>query len=205
MTQAEPPVRWSPRVRPERIRQLYLTDARGIVDPELIEDVGWALYARCQSILAVSAAAAGAVECPQCGRVIQRQTRADGEVLACVGGGWQTTWARYHRTWRHQELYGGGAVDMFRAFVAEWRRASTPQRQMLLIDQLIHAWHWQTRADRQLGRPVGVNLIEGSRKQVLALLDGLSYGSGNTPGTQETRDAWHATWQRVRAAQQESR
>src|SRR5438309_1523131 len=31
-------VRWAPRVNPHKIRRLYETDARGIVDDELIED-----------------------------------------------------------------------------------------------------------------------------------------------------------------------
>jgi hypothetical protein len=72
---------------------------------------------------------------------------------------------------------------MCRSFVHAWRWAGTPRQKMLLIDQLIHDWHWQTRAEHQLGRPVGVNLIEGSRKQVLALLEDLSDGPGSTAGT----------------------
>jgi hypothetical protein len=45
-------VRWAPRVNPSLIRRLYEADARGIVDDELFDDVGSALHARCQSILA---------------------------------------------------------------------------------------------------------------------------------------------------------
>ena len=47
-------VRWASRVNPATIRRLYETDARGIVDEDLIDEVGFALYARCQSILCAS-------------------------------------------------------------------------------------------------------------------------------------------------------
>lgn len=177
MPQREPLVRWAPRVAPAKIRRLYQTDALGIYDEELIDEVGFGLYARCQSLLTVTEAAAGRVGCPRCGAILLREMRdAPDEMLRCACG-WETSWARYHRMWRHQELYGGGAVDAFAAFVRDWPRTATPQRKMLLIDELIHRWHWQTRDDHALGRPVGVNLIEGSRAQVLALLDALTSGS----------------------------
>lgn len=69
---------------------------------------------------------------------------------------------------------------------------------MLLIDRLIHVWYWQTTHDHLLGRPAGVNLIEGSRRQVLTFLDSLRYGPGSTAGTHETHEAWRATWRHVR-------
>jgi hypothetical protein len=75
---------------------------------------------------------------------------------------------------------------------------------MLLIDQLIHRWHGETRQERPksgLGRPTGVNLIEGNRTHVLALLDMLSYGAGSTPGTQEIKAAWRGHWEEVKSRQ----
>ena len=49
---------------------------------------------------------------------------------------------------------------------------------MFAINDVIHRWHHETKlADRGgVGRPVGVNLIEGSRKQVIAFLDRLTEG-----------------------------
>jgi hypothetical protein len=202
MPKNDPPVRWAPRVAPGKIRKLYETDALGIVDGELIDDVGFALYGRCQSILTVTEAAAGRVRCPRCDTIVVRQERDTDETLHCVCG-WGTTWARYHRTWQHQELYGGGAVGAFQAFVRDWPRAQTPQQKMLLIDKLIHRWHWQAREDRAIGRPAGVNLIEGSRAQVLVLLDTLSYGHGSSDGLSDTNQAWRVAWQQVREAQRQ--
>jgi predicted RNA-binding Zn-ribbon protein involved in translation (DUF1610 family) len=201
MPQDEPPVRWAPRVALAKIRRLYQTDAAGIHNEELIDEVGFGLYARCQSILTVTEAAAGRVACPECGAIVRRAAWDDpGETLRCDCG-WETTWARYHRTWQHQELYGGGAVDACQQFVRDWPGAETPQRKMLLIDQLIHRWHWQARADRALGRPAGVNLIEGSRAQVLALLDELTYGPASSDTLYASRDTWQDAWQQVRRAQ----
>jgi hypothetical protein len=46
--------RWAPRTPQAKIRWLYELDAQGITDEELIADVGYRLYSRCQSILAVT-------------------------------------------------------------------------------------------------------------------------------------------------------
>ena len=57
---------------------------------------------------------------------------------------------------------------------------------MMLIDQLLHAFHW----DLQAGAPnrlAANNLIEGSHGQVLALLDELS-GHLPTAARQRWRD-----------------
>jgi len=32
---------WAPRVKPQTLRRLYQTDARGILDEELIDEVGY--------------------------------------------------------------------------------------------------------------------------------------------------------------------
>ncbi len=47
--------RWAGRVSRAQILQLYATDAKGIVDEELIDEVGYALLTRCESITAVTA------------------------------------------------------------------------------------------------------------------------------------------------------
>jgi hypothetical protein len=96
-----------------------------------------------------------------------------------------TRWEDYARTYRSQELGAGGAADLFRAFVAAWEQARGAREKMVAIDQLIHRWHWETAAERPgfgLGRPTGLNLIEGNRQQVLGLLDSLTYGASSTPG-----------------------
>ncbi len=50
----DPPLRWAAKLQPGRIQRVYEQDARGLVDDDLLNDVGWALFERCRSILLVS-------------------------------------------------------------------------------------------------------------------------------------------------------
>jgi hypothetical protein len=59
---------------------------------------------------------------------------------------------------------------------------------MLLIDQLIHGFHYYLEFSPT--RAAGVNLIEGSYHEVVEFLDRLTYGEGSTPGTRQTRMEW---------------
>ena len=62
---------------------------------------------------------------------------------------------------------------------------------MILIDQLIHAFHQGIR-EGMPHRAAANNLIEGSHREVVAFLDRLAYGDGSTPGIQEMREEWQA-------------
>src|SRR5207248_7542300 len=116
-------------------------------------------------------------------------------VLACAACPWRLTWGEYHVTFRHQELYGIGHNPYIAEYLDAWPGARTPREKLLLIDRLIHLWHHEElRHEHGLGRPTGVNLIEGSRKQVLAFLDGLTYGAESTPELRERLERWRAHW-----------
>lgn len=201
-------IRWAPKVRPERIRRLYERDALGIVDADLIDDVGLALHARCRSIVLVND---GLVTCPRCATVFKVQRtyreRARGEpapdpqhVAPCPtpACSWSTTAGAWWRSWRHRELHAGFGLPPIRDFVDRYPGAPTPQARMLLIDRLLHAFHTNLRVQGP-GRPVAVNLIEGNLKQVLALLDGLAYGDHSTPALRTTYAAWREQGRRSAA------
>ena len=182
---------WARKVSQADIWRLYHTDALGIVDEALIDRVGSAFLARCQSILLVSSAG---VECPRCGAVIQVGWRRSPEdVIACPvnGCGWETTFAQWHSSWRHQDLIGTRAATAFQAFAEQYSHTLAPRVKMLLIDQLIHAFH-QGIVGELAHRSAANNLIEGSHRQVLALLEQLAYGDGSTPGLKETAAGWQA-------------
>ena len=208
MSRRKQPVHWAPPMRQDRIRRLYQLDAQGIVDETLIDEVGYALYSRCQSILHVTDAMFGRVHCPQCDTIIHRQGSDPDQELRCPQCGWETIWGAYYATYRTQELGAGGARDIFAAFGNQWSRMRSPREKMVLIDRLIHSWHWETQRQRPkfgLGRPTGMNLIEGNRKQVLAFLDELTYGAENTTGIQATKAVWREHWEEVKARQAEER
>ncbi len=71
--------RWPPRVKKSALRRLYESEAAGLMDEELLEDVGITLWMRCRAILDVARAVAGQVICPHCQQPIPLQHGADGE------------------------------------------------------------------------------------------------------------------------------
>jgi hypothetical protein len=191
MTLVNGKVQWAAKVSQGKIKRLYTTDAQGIVDDELINEVGWALWERCDSILTVTAAHYGQVRCPACGTTIEREDRwsAD-EHLLCGTCGWQMAWAAFHQTYRGKQLFGANAVDSFAAFHQAFPRAGTAQAKMLLIDQLIHAFHLSLT---EIGRPVAANLIVGSLTEVIQFLDALTNAGTSAAGLGDSHTEWRQT------------
>ena len=181
---------WAPRVKQQLIWKLYETDAQGICDEELIDEVGYALLARCESFIAAVAAARGKVSCPSCGATIFHDQKPD-TVLMCAECGWEMTWADFFHSFQHQQLYGADPVlDLFRSFTGGFLKARSGREKMVLIDQLIHGFHLSLLG--QPTRTTGVNLIEGNYREVVHFLDRLSYGEASTSGLHDTHESWRA-------------
>ena len=178
--------RWAPRVSKRKIHQLYETDAQGIYDLDLIDEVGYGLLVRCESFITANRAREGELPCPECGRTVRRE-----ETLHCPCG-WTLPWADHFKTIRHKQLSGAEPViQQFQDYVDAYPAARTPQEKMLLIYRLIHGFHWYLKTGGPT-RPVAVNLIEGRLSDVVAFLDRLSYGEKSTPGMVETYAQWDA-------------
>ena len=173
---------WSARVPMWKIRRLYQNDATRILDEELVDDVGITLYCRCESILDASDAVLGNVHCPRCANVIRRKRASKGnheeikrERLLCAKCGWTMMWLDYQKTFQHKDLWGIGFADAMHEFMARWRSNPSARQKMLLIDRLIHVWHWQFSGERGASRPAAPTFIEGgSRKEIIRFLDALS-------------------------------
>jgi hypothetical protein len=179
---------WAPRVPKHKIRQLYETDAMGIYDRSLIDEVGYALLARCESFITANRAVAGEVTCPRCGAIVSHTGQK--EALLCCPCGWELTWGAYFRTVQHKQLSGAEPVlRLFREYVAAYPAAPTPQERMLLIDRLLHGFHWYYKEDTPT-RPVAINLIEGRLGDVIAFLEELTYGEKSTPGMKQVFSIW---------------
>jgi len=194
--------KWAPRVSRQEIRRLYETDARGIYDEDLIDEVGYGLLARCQSFIEANEARAGKACCPRCSVIIEHGQRKE-EILCCACG-WELSWGEYFKTIQHVQLSGAEPVlETFRAFVNTFPKMRTPREKMLAIDRLIHRFHWSYKTDAPT-RPVAVNLIEGSLNKVVEFLDQLTYGDKSTSGTMENYAEWdeninvNRTWYRSR-------
>ena len=179
---------WAPRVPQHKIRRFYLDDAQGIYDDELIADVGYSLSARCQSFLDANAAARGQAICPACSNLVPH-TSDKAKLMRCAECGWELTWGEYFATFQHKQLSGAEPVlELFSDFVQRFLKAKMPQERVLLIDRLIHGFHWYHKFGPT--RPAAVNLIEGRLSEVIAFLDGLTYGAQSTPGTSENHAEW---------------
>jgi len=187
---------WAPRVTQREIQRLYDTDAKGIYDEDIIDEVGYGLLARCESFLEANEATAGRARCPRCSAVVAHSCRRE-EILRCDCG-WELTWGEYFKTIQHMQLSGAEPVrKLFRTFAKEFPSARTSQEKTLAIDRLIHGFHGNYKKtsydeDPEGGptRPVAVNLIEGRLREVVAFLDQLTYGDKSTPGTKENYSQW---------------
>jgi hypothetical protein len=176
--------KWAHPVPQRLIRRFYETNAEGIYEDELIDEVGYRLLARCESFIAANRARAGEVACPRCAETVQRE-----ELLRCPCG-WELPWSDYFKTIQHRQLSGAEPVlALFRDFVLSFPSARTPRERVLLIDRLIHGFHWHQKWEAWT-RPVAVNLIEGRMGQVVAFLGELTYSEKSTPGTRETFVEW---------------
>ena len=181
-------LRWARRVEQEKIRRLYALDAMGIQHEELIDEVGYAIYARCESIRNVTEAHMGRAQCPKCASILEHGWKKN-DLLICTCG-WQLAWGDYLASYQRKQLVGGSGFRNFLEFLERWPQARTPRDKLLAIDWLLHQCHSTVKFP--LGRPIAVNLIEGNAHEVAALLDDLAYGSHSTAGLQEARDAWRS-------------
>jgi hypothetical protein len=193
---------WAPRLPRALIRRLYELDAQGIYDNDLLDEVGWGLYHRCQSFIAAVEAVRGRAACPRCGAIVLHQVQPE-EILGCTCG-WQLPWKDYFRTIQRKQLSGADPVlQFFGEFVSGFPTAEKPTQKMLLIDRLLHGFHYHMKYGPT--RATGVNLIEGNLHEVIDFLDRLTYGESSTPGIQQMRQEWRTTVNQIAQTWQDPR
>ena len=187
-------IRWAPKLRADRLIRLYESDARGLLDAELVDDVGWRLWERLSDVIRVSH---GRVRCPGCTTEFQAMRPGDPPDVtsSCPECGWEVTADDYHRSWEHQDL--NGHCDEFARFVAVYPTAPTPRARMLLIDGVVHTLHVASRSDLP-GNFAARNFLEGSRPKIVALLEELASGPGSTIAAR-ARTRWEAARATYRA------
>jgi hypothetical protein len=183
---------WSPRVSKSKIARLYTSVGKGLVDEELIDEVGFSLLARCESVLRATVAGEGrGAHCPSCDSLVEFTTWED-EDLECGSCGWRCPKRAYMKTMKYKRLFAGGMKPFLREFVREFPRARTHSERFILIDTLIHRYHWQYAG--KAGRPGAGCLIEGKLKNIMPFLDTLSYGENVPEEVQATREEWRRIW-----------
>jgi endogenous inhibitor of DNA gyrase (YacG/DUF329 family) len=202
VTDGRDDITWPHRVRKHKIKRLYESDAQGMLDTELVDDVGISLFVRCESILTIHEAKHNRVKCPRCarqGRTTTIQRLRPGrdprdELLECPVCDWQLTWGEYALSYKRKQLNSGGAVSAFVRYVRRYRMARTPKEKLLAIDQLIHAFHYSlVRRPELPTRPASVNLIQGKLADVIQFLNELTYGTQSTVGLADNQQSWQDT------------
>lgn len=165
----------------------------GLLDEELVNEVGFALYSRCISMLQVYEAICGDPPCPRCGAT----ARVDEEPVPfarCASCGWVCPWDLYKKTYQHKGLFAGGLLPFVRDFARDFPVTQSHYERMVLIDNLIHRFHWESTGVTD-GRPGATSLIQGNMKEVVAFLDHLSYGDAIPPEIAQTREEWRRKWE----------
>ncbi len=181
---------WSTRIKAPKILRLYESDAIGLLDTHLLDDVGWALYSRCDSFLESNRARGGQDSTPA-RRETQLAAGTPKELLHCAACGWECTYRAYMDSIKNQQLDGGPEViALFQQYVDTFPRAKEPSEKMLAVDRLIHGFHHFLRSGRTR-RLVGINLIDVHLEFVIDFLNHLTYGPGSTPGVYQTYEMWH--------------
>ena len=185
---------WAHRLRKTEIERLYKSCGSGILDEDLIDEVGFGLLARCTSMLQVAEAIRGRPVCPQCNATAEVRDMWQPRATAlCSNCGWKCPWKEYKKTYQRKGLFAGGMESFVRDFVSKFSAARSHRDKLVLIDTLIHRFHWES-ATQAGGRPGSCSLIEGKMKDIMPFLDRLSYGDNIPPEIEQTRQEWRRKW-----------
>jgi hypothetical protein len=189
-------LKWAQKVKPALLERVYASDAAGMLDEEALNEAGFALWLRCRSVVFVSTRR---VECPQCLMVFDARA-GDDDLIHCPTPqcNWHITTKSHHESWRHKDLIGVRALDTFTLFIEQYPQAQSSKDKLLLIDQLVHAFHWDMKLQLP-NRSVGNNLIQGSHEDVVTFLDRLTLNTTDPASKDEWRRTVNTMWQRRRA------
>jgi len=175
---------WGKMVNRGDLLKLYQDEAKGLLDEELLDEVGYTLYARCvQAKQARELMEKSRILCLHCGAVLDADCikvagytpfSKDNLPIHCDCG-YSYTYREYRRSCNAANMPGGRAAPIFERFAQKWPGCRDGAQKMMLIDWLIHECH-VTLMSGEKGRSVCVNLIEGSKKQISDLIMQLAYG-----------------------------
>ncbi len=194
MTEADK-FHWAKRVSRRDIQRLYESDAQGLLDETLLDQIHYAIYARiCDMFEVREAQQTGRVRCRNCGEYISEPycmgSKNRNNLLKCVKCGWQVTCGEFYASYTGKSLLPGSVVDLFEAYLERFAQAKTPSEKMLLVDWLIHQFHVMQGVARM---PVGENIIQGTNEEVRELIEQLASGPGSTPGL-SSLDDWQSIY-----------
>jgi len=175
-------IKWCKRVPQHLISRLYNQIAKGIQDDDLLDDVGYTLYSRCESI--VSATYGFEKKCLKCQNCSEEILLTDNEFNCSCG--FNVTWDEFKKSYKGKQLHAANALPIFLKYIETFPKAKTYGEKIICIDILIHSFHIKMSYYKtldsydpenetvELNRPTAANLIEGSLSEVILFLDKLS-------------------------------
>lgn len=187
---------WPSKLDPRKLRYLYQLDAAGIKDDSLVDEVGLTFYLRCKLGKEDQERMDHfMIRCHHCGADLAAEMDTDTDIHCdnleggkterrrsdssqafdfrqCVCG-YQYSFREYRRSYRKNNMPTGAAAEIFRRFIVEWERAECYESKIVLIDALLHEFH-RSLVSGAVHRPVAMNFIDGTRKNVEALIQELS-------------------------------
>jgi len=177
--------KWCKKISRNDLLRLYESEAAGMLDEELLDEVGFAFYTRCkQAHEARSCMESGKILChhcgaaPEAGRVSPTGStlvkNANKNLIISCECGYTYTYREYRRSYMAVNMPGNRAAPIFEYFEQKWPGCKDASQKMLLIDWLIHECHVTLMSGSQ-GKSVCENLIEGTRKQITELILKLAY------------------------------
>ncbi len=178
---------WAGRVPRHKIAELYRKDALGICDEELIDEVGIGLLVRIREIFRAREANSGLARCPLCRRGIAHDFDP-AFLLRCETCNWELAWSEFQKSFQGKHLIASGMTAFLKEYLEKYQVAKSPQNKMILIDTLIHRYHWELEGG--LTGPGARDLIGGKPQDVIDFLNELSYGTKSNPDILATRQEW---------------
>ena len=163
--------KWSPCVSRDSIKKLYKLNADFIYDVELVDMVGFTLYARCvqgrdEALLYNE----GKLLCHNCKRICI--SPANGIVVCKCG--YTYIFREYRMSFNRNGMPSRSATPFFNEFIEKWERAKTYHDKMQAIDYVIHECHLNLISNVKRNF-AGCNLIQGNKNQVSELILDLAY------------------------------
>ena len=160
---------WPSKLDIQKLRQLYLLDAKGIQNTELADEIGLSLYLRCKyGKEDMEHMERYAIRCHHCGAELE----GGGDFRQCACG-YQYSYKEYRRSYRRNNMPTGAAAKVFEAFITNWELAKSYNEKILLIDSLLHEFHLSL-VSGAVHRPVAMNFIEGTQEKVTSVINSLA-------------------------------
>ncbi|MDO4514775.1 MAG: helix-turn-helix domain-containing protein [Lachnospiraceae bacterium] len=160
---------WPQKLDVAKLNRLYQLDARGLCDETLVDEVGLLLYMRCKyGKEDMECMERYHIRCHNCGKELS----GDNDFRECSCG-YQYSYREYRRSYRRNNMPTGAASRVFEEYLRKWSAARGYQEKMILIDTLLHEFHLSL-VSGAVHRPVAMNFIDGSRKQVEEIVEKLA-------------------------------